>query len=104
MFKFLFPLPKENVSGDLSFEHLSKIEMEYKKLTFNAKLLYILLKNKYLMITNNGKSVSNDVGVYADESGDIYVEYTTKDFLKLSGIKDPKTIRNAKSQLKMQSF
>lgn len=100
MFKFLFPLPKENVSGDLSFEHLSKIEMEYKKLTFNAKLLYILLKNKYLMITNNGKSVSNDVGVYADESGDIYVEYTTKDFLKLSGIKDPKTIRNAKSQLK----
>lgn len=100
MFKFLFPLPKENENGDLNFNHLSKIEMEYKKLTFNAKLLYILLKNKYLMITNNGKSVSTEAGVYADDSGDMYVEYTTKDFMKISGIKDPKTIRNAKSQLR----
>lgn len=51
MFKFLFPLPKENENGGLSFDHLSEIEMKYKTLTFNAKLLYILLKNKYLMLT-----------------------------------------------------
>jgi DnaD/phage-associated family protein len=100
MFKFLFPLPKENENGVLSFDHLSEIEMKYKTLTFNAKLLYILLKNKYLMLTNNGKSLPNDSGIYTDELGDIYLEYTTKRFIEVTGIKDPKTIRSAKEKLK----
>jgi len=100
MFKFLFPLPKENENGGLSFDHLSEIEMKYKTLTFNAKLLYILLKNKYLMLTNNGKDLPNDSGIYTDEFGDIYLEYTTKNFIEVTGIKDPKTIRSAKEKLK----
>ncbi|SCU36888.1 replication protein [Staphylococcus xylosus] len=100
MFKFLFPLPKEIENGDLTFDHLSEIEMKYKKLTFNAKLLYILLKNKYLTLTNNGKALPGDAGVYTDESGDIYLEYTTKQFIEVTGIKDPKTIRSAKEKLK----
>ncbi len=100
MFKFLFPLPKENENGDLTFDHLSEIEMKYKKLTFNAKLLYILLKNKYLTLTNNGKALPNDSGIYTDEFGDIYLEYTTKQFIEVTGIKDPKTIRSAKEKLK----
>ncbi|WP_281512590.1 replication initiator protein A [Mammaliicoccus vitulinus] len=100
MFKFLFPLPKETENGDLNFEHLSEIEMKYKNLTFNAKLLYILLKNKYLVLTNNGKSLPNDSGIYTDEKGDIYLEYTTKNFIEVTGIKDPKTIRSAKEKLK----
>lgn len=100
MFKFLFPLPKETENGDLNFEHLSEIEMKYKNLTFNTKLLYILLKNKYLVLTNNGKSLPNDSGIYTDEKGDIYLEYTTKNFIEVTGIKDPKTIRNAKEKLK----
>lgn len=100
MFKFLFPLPKENDKGVLSFDHLSEIELKYKNLTFNAKLLYILLKNKYLMLTDNGKSLPNDSGIYTDELGDIYLEYTTKHFIEITGIKDPKTIRSAKEKLK----
>ncbi len=100
MFKFLFPLPKENKIGTLTFDHLSEIEMKYKKLTFNAKLLYILLKNKYLMLTDNGKTLPNDSGIYTDELGDIYLEYTTKQFIEITGIKDPKTVRSAKEKLK----
>ncbi|MCZ4237813.1 replication initiator protein A, partial [Staphylococcus equorum] len=100
MFKFLFPLPKENDNGGLSFDYLSEIELKYKNLTFNAKLLYILLKNKYLMLTDNGKSLPNDSGIYTDALGDIYLEYTTKDFIEVTGIKDPKTIRSAKEKLK----
>ncbi|MCD8845196.1 replication initiator protein A [Staphylococcus gallinarum] len=100
MFKFLFPLPKENENGTLTFDHLSEIEMKYKKLTFNAKLLYILLKNKYLMLTDNGKSLPSDSGIYTDELGDIYLEYTTKQFIEITGIKDPKTVRSAKEKLK----
>ena len=100
MFKFLFPTPKKNENGEYTYEHLSPIEIQYKDAKFSSKLIYITIKNKHLELTNNGKPLAHDSGVYADENGDIYVEYKTQDFMNLTGIKDPKTIRSAKKELK----
>lgn len=42
------------------------------------KILYILLENKYLTLTNKEKDTVENTSIYAGKNRDIFIEYTKK--------------------------